>query len=259
VKKARVKRPRKRAKKLPSASRNFQPLPQYNIPPTINYTMPPQQPENLLNFISSAMSIFDATRLPKRENKIFRNSDQQIPLYFDMATDTNDLPKREQITFRNTANGDALYSDIGTDTNDLLPKSFRDANVGEDVPIQSLVEKVQQEEEISLKKIPDVVRKQMEKDKMKKDQIQRGDIIRDAPIIEEEGEELMTIVPRKRSNTRVKPKENLIRDVESLLPDIETRRKTILSYKRERNIEKGYQNFNIKELEDLLSYLTSKN
>jgi hypothetical protein len=230
----------KTSQKLPSASRNFQPLPQYNIPPTINYNMPPQQPDNLLNFISSAMSIFDANRLPKKENKIFRNSDQQIPtkLYFDMATDTNDIPKREQKAFRNTANSDALYFDMGTDTTDLLPKSFRDANVGEDVPIQSLVEQVQQpmwdnmsdisylnDDGVSLQfsedtpSIPEVLPKpklnrtqnneDRIKEKMETDQMGMEDVNvlkgRRSPIIKE-GEELITIVPKKRISEKKKQK-----------------------------------------------------
>lgn len=326
-KKRNKKQKQKLVKKLPSASRNFQPLPQYNIPPTINYNMPPQQPDNLLNFISSAMSIFDANRLPKREQKIFRNSDAlPTKLYFDMATDTSDMPKREQKTFRNTVNGDALYFDMGTDTNDLLPQSFRDANVGEDVPIQSLVEQVQQpmwdnmsdisylnDGGVSLQisedtpSIPDVLPKpklkrtqnneDRIKEKMETDQMGMEDVNvlkgRSSPIIEE-GEELITIIPKKRLSEkkkqkmerdqmkmedinalierpqqedvipnvterrkRDKPRDKLIRDVESLLPDNVTRKQIISSYRREMNIKKSYQNFNIKELEDLLSYLTN--
>jgi hypothetical protein len=51
-----------------------------------------------------------------------------------------------------------------------------------------------------------------------------------------------------------KPRDRLIRDIEALLPDNVTRKQIILSYRRKMNIKKSYQNFNVEELKDLLSY-----
>jgi hypothetical protein len=146
-----------------------------------------------------------------------------------------------------------------------LPKTFRNMSIGEDVPIQSLSDQVQfpnDDQSISDNSYATQV-KVIDDDAYPIENNEQNITERLKPPIAipilDEDEEYMEVVPRKRKNIRVKPRENLFRDVEILFPDDATRNQVISSYKKENNIKKSYQNFNIKELEDLLSYLTSKN
>mgnify|MGYP006276183305 CR=1 FL=1 len=210
-----------------------------------------------------------------------------------------------------------------------LPKTFRNMSVGEDVPIQNLVEQVQrpispntmwdnmsdithsnsdftslkisedtpsiQEGFETILPKPKLKRTQNNEDrikeKMETDQMAMEDANvlkgRNSPIIEE-GEGLITIVPKKRisnkkkqqmedinalierpqqeqiiteatkQNKRDTQKQRLIRDINTLIPDEIERNIKIYLYIQQMKNKKSYQRFNKDDLIDLLSYLTKK-
>ena len=194
-----------------------------------------------------------------------------------------------------------------------LPKTFSNAGIGEDVPQQSLVDTVTQnnirpEDEWLQQIIEQAKQKNVNpEDEWIQNIIEQGrerkmrpiaedlsqtfpedfgvggrlDKLKQPPITEpfvEEDEEVIEIIPKtkqrqsdkepkerrqsdqepKERKQRDKPKEKLYDDLESLVPDKEMRKQAIKAYKKSNGIKKSYQNFTVKELEDLLSYLTNK-
>ena len=184
-----------------------------------------------------------------------------------------------------------------------LPKTFSNAGTGEDVPQQSLVDTVTQnnirpEDEWLQQIIEQAKQKNVNpEDEWIQNIIEQGrerkmrpiaedleqtfpedfgvggrlDKLKQPPITEpfvEEDEEVMEIKQKrkrrqeeeepKERKQRDKPKEKLINDLESLMPDAVKRKQAIISYRKSNGIRKSYQNFTIKELEDLLSHLTKK-
>ena len=194
-----------------------------------------------------------------------------------------------------------------------LPKTFSNAGIGEDVPQQSLVDTVTQnnirpEDEWLQQIIEQAKQKNVNpEDEWIQNIIEQGrerkmrpiaedleqtfpedfgvggrlDKLKQPPITEpfvEEDEEVIEIIPKtkqrqsdkepkerrqsdqepKERKQRDKPKEKLYDDLESLMPDAVKRKQAIISYRKSNGIRKSYQNFTIKELEDLLSHLTKK-